>query len=375
MSMDTALTAPSGGPRAAWINGPRWDIGWLIGSCAIVPVVLFFVWMGTSSDVINIGVTALIGGPHLFATYLVTYMDPAFRKKHRWVLLAAAILVPAFVIYWTLVDFQILLSVFIFAASVHVLHQNAYLTDIYRKRVGHAEPAWSRLVDYGLLMICIYPIASYKLVNSNFMLGEIQILIPPFLMMPATYWLVWITFAFFLAAFIGKTLAEWKRGVLNAPKTLLIAVTTSIAFVVPMAASGERLELAFQSVNAWHSIQYLGMVWLIQKYRKDRGLIGSGFVRALSGSGRSTWRFYGFVVFVTMGLFGVLVSFATLDPFGLNAGQHAFQKYYYMGVLSCLLIHYVLDGYMFTVSNTASAKVESMPYAAPGVIAIEQRAA
>jgi len=365
--MQQSLTLPTAPAppvaRSAWINGPRWDIGWLIGSALIVPVVLFFVWRGASSDAINIGVTAIIGGPHLFATYTATYMDPRFRRSHRWVLVAAAIVVPAFVVYWTLVDFQILLSVFIFAASVHVLHQNAYLTDIYRKRSGRSEPMWSRVVDYGLLMVSIYPIAAYKLVHSNFLLGDIEILIPSFLMVPATYWAVWVVFAFFLSAWIVKTLGEHRQGLLNRPKTLLIGMTTCIAFFVPVSASGARLELAFQAVNAWHSIQYLGMVWYIQKVRKEQGLIDSAFVAKMSGSGRPAWLFYGFCLAVTFVLFGVLVGAAKMDPLGLT-----FQQYYYMGVLSCLLIHYVLDGYLFTVSNRAGAALERIPYAAPASV-------
>ena len=145
--MELAYRIPRAVPSASatWINGPRWDIGWLIGSAIIVPVVLVFVWAGVSSAVLNLGITAVIGGPHLFATYTATFMDPGFRRAHRWGLLIAALAVPTFVIYWTLVDFQILLSVFIFAASVHVLHQNAYITDVYRKRAGFPEPGWSRL--------------------------------------------------------------------------------------------------------------------------------------------------------------------------------------------------------------------------------------
>lgn len=344
----------------AWINGARWDIGWLIGSAAIVPLVLIFVWMGTGSAWINMGITAIIGGPHLFSTYTASYFDPTFRRRHLGLLVAASIAVPAFVIYWTLVDFQILLSVFILAASLHVLQQNAYITGIYSKKLGRPESPWSRIIDYGLLMLCIYPIASYKLVHSNFMLGDVQILIPPFLMVPATYWLVWIAFGLFLAMWLIKTWREVKSQTLNRPKTLLIGVTTVIAFLVPMAASGERLELAFQSVNAWHSIQYLGIVWYIQKIRKERNEIRSPMIAKMSGGGRAAWRFYGFCCLLTLGLFGVLMALWQLDPFGLQ-----FQQYYYMCVLSCLLIHYVLDGYFFTVSNRPQAASQGIPYAAP----------
>ncbi|MBI5545270.1 MAG: hypothetical protein HY901_15375, partial [Deltaproteobacteria bacterium] len=237
--------AVASAPRG-WINGRGWDLGWLVGSALVVPAILIAVWAGVSSTVINLGVTAVIGGPHLFSTYTATYLDSRFRRSHRLVLIAAAILVPALVCYLAVTNHQILMSVFIFMASLHVLQQNAYLSDVYRKRVGHPEPRWSRWVDYGLLFTCIYPIAAYKLVHGEFSLGDTLILIPRFLLVPATYWAVWTAFGLLLAVWMGKSVVEWRRGLLNRPKTLLIAVTTVVAFCVPMAERGGRLELAFQ---------------------------------------------------------------------------------------------------------------------------------
>jgi hypothetical protein len=276
--------------------------------------------------------------------------------------------VPAFVVFWTLVNFQILLSVFIFAASLHVLQQNAFLVDVYRRRLGRREQPFAPWVDYGLLMICIYPVASYKLVHGTFSLGDVPILIPELLMTPMTYWVVWFGFAALLLAWLTKSAREWRDGTLNLPKTLLIGVTTLVGFFAPVAASGARLELSFQAVNAWHSIQYLGIVWYVQKVRKDLGLIESPFVRSLSGSGAPAYRFYGAVTLTTAVLFGVVVSVARLDPFGIS-----FNQYYYMGVLSCLLIHYVLDAYLFAVSNRERASLERIPYAVPAQVAGESR--
>ncbi len=361
----------TGGSGQTWINGARWDVGLLIGSALIVPVVLFFVWRGASSDAINLGVTAVIGGPHLWATYLLTYADPRFRKKHRKLLLAAIVIVPACVCYLASdpARFQILLSIFIFAASFHVLQQNAYLTDIYRKRSGLTEPTWSRFTDYGLLFTSIYPIATYKLVHGTFMLGDIKIIIPEILLIPATYKLVWLAFAFFLSAWLIKTWNQYRNGVLNRPKTLLIAVTSVVAFFVPAAAEGERLELAFQSVNAWHSIQYMGIIWFVLKIRKERGMLENRFVRSISGGGKASYVFYGTCVAITLVMFGVVLGAVYFDVFGFAAesgnAKLASQQYYYMGVLSALLIHYVIDGYFFAIATRESEDLDAVPYAAP----------
>lgn len=350
-------------PRSgAWIQDATWDSAWLIGSAAIVPLVLLFVWGGASSVLINLGTTALVGGPHLFATYLASYGDPRFRRSHRPLLLVAGLVVPVLVVWGTLANFQVLMSIFLFAASLHVLHQNAYLTDVYRRRAGHAEPRWARWLDYALLMLCLYPIASYKLVHSNFVMGTIPILIPGFLMVPATYWTVWIVFSLLLALWLWKTANEHRQGVLNRPKTVLIAATTVIAFLVPAAAAGRRLELAFQAVNAWHSVQYLGIVWFILKERKERGELAGSYVERLAGTGRAAVRFYGFCFGTTLALLALLYGLYRWDP-----AQLSFEQYYYAGVLSCLLVHYVIDGYFFTVSNWRRTTPERVPYALPAL--------
>ena len=116
---------------SVWINGPRWDLSWLVGTALVVPVGLVVIAMGAPADAVNLWVTVLVGGPHLFATYLATYMDPKFRRAHWPALIAVTLLVPGAVVAMTFWDFQVLLSFFIFAASLHVLQQNAYLADVY----------------------------------------------------------------------------------------------------------------------------------------------------------------------------------------------------------------------------------------------------
>lgn len=336
--------------RSTWIQNARWDVGWLIGSAVVVPIVLLLVYAGAPSAALNLGVTAIIGGPHLFSTYYVTYLDPRFRRAHAVWLIGASLLVPAFVVTLAVADIQVLLSVFIFAASAHVLQQNAYLADVYRARARLPEARFARLVDYGVLMLSMYPLASFKLVSGTFLLGDIPILLPRPLLVPATCFVVCAAFGTFLVAWIAKTVGEIRRRELNGPKTLLIATTTVVAFWVPVLASGERLELAFQSVNAWHSIQYLGIVAWIVRTQHDRGLA--------SGRRPTTARLYGGCFLATIGLLGVLLAVAKLDPLGLR-----YEQYYYAGVLSFLLIHYVLDAYLFFAAHRIGALPDRVPYA------------
>jgi hypothetical protein len=357
-----AVAAPaySHDRRSVWINGPRWDVAWLVGTAIVVPVGLVAIAMGAPGDAVNLGVTFLVGGPHLFATFLATYMDPKFRRAHWPALIAVALLVPAAVVAMTFWDFQVLMSFFLFAASLHVLQQNAYLADVYRRRAGVPEPAWSRWVDYGLFFTSFYPGAAYKLVRHDFLLGDVQILIPPFARMDLTWQLTSLAFVTLLLVWIAKTAVEYRRGVLTGPKTLLIAVTTVVAFSVPVVAGGERLELAFQTVNAWHSVQYLAIVWVVLQMRRASGHQESAFVGRLAAPGRSPVAFLAVLGAATLVLVLVISLLIRVDPFGMTRNQ-----YHYMGVLSPLFIHYALDGYLFFAATRDDARPDEIPLAAP----------
>ncbi len=329
--------------RTPWLRSASFDVIMLVASVAIVPAVLLAMWFGMSSAAINLGVTALVGGPHVFGTFTATFADRNFRRKNPW-LIASSLAIPLGVVWLTIHDFQALMSVFIVAASLHVLHQCAYLTDCYRIKAGLPERPWARLVDYGVLFSSIYPIALYKIVHGTFFLGDVAIIIPSIVMRMETVYLEWAIFAAFLILWLYKTALEHREGALNGPKTLLIGVTIFFAFFVPGAAGQTRLELAFQSLNAWHSFQYLGLVWLINTMRMERGQLTNKFVARLSGPRGAKW-FYSWNFAVTGALLLAVWGVVRLDPLGLSAEQ-----YYYMLILSPLLIHYYFDTFVFLTS-------------------------
>jgi hypothetical protein len=346
--------------RCTWINGRRWDLTWLIGSAVVVPIGILIVWWGAPSDAMNLAVTALVGGPHLFSTYVTTYFDPRFRRSHGPALAVITVAVPAFVIWMGLCHFQWLMSFFVLWASLHVLQQNAYLTDVYRRRAGDRDPAWSRYLDYAVLFLSFYPIASYKIVHDDFLLGGVKILMPPLFKSDVTPAVILVLFTAAAAAWVLKTVVERRRGTLNGPKTLLIGVTSTLAFLLPCAATGERLELVFQTVNAWHSIQYLGVIWLVLALRKQRGQLDSPVLRRISGPGRAAVAFYGTCFFFTAAHLTAVFGVIRWDPLGVSNVQ-----YYYMGVLSVLFIHYALDTYLFFAATREEARPDTIPHAVP----------
>ena len=333
------------GRRDGWIYKPSWDLSVLIGSAVLVPLPFLVAWSAQISgwireqqaiDLINIVVATLIGGPHLFSTVTFTVLDGRFRARHpRY--MAAALVLPLIVLYLGITHYTALITFFFTWASLHVLHQVIYLTDCYRERSGRREPAWSRAVDYGLILSGLYPIGLFKIAQGKFGVGGVLLPFPAFLRPLHLPEIAAVVFAACLIAWIGKTTVEIRRGTVSMPKTLLIGITTVVSFLLPL---GSNLDILFQGYNTWHSFQYLFLLWLINRLRDQRGELEDGVVRRLvrrQGMGAYYLCF--------LGATGVLVVLTLLVRAAtpLTADQS-----YFVVVLSVLLMHYYFDHFLFT---------------------------
>ena len=331
--------------QPGWIYKPSWDLTVLIFSALLVPFPFLVAWSAQISgwikpsqavDLINIVVAALVGGPHLFSTITYTFLDGGFRTRHRQYA-AVAFLLPLVVILLGIYQYTILITFFFSWASLHVLHQIIYLTDCYRERAPVREAAWSRYVDYGLILTGLYPIGLYKLSLRQFHVGGVLLPYPDALRALHLPVLAGVLFAAFLTLWIGKTVAEFREGRGSIPKTLLIGVTTVVSFLLPM---GSNLDVLFQGYNTWHSFQYLFLLWLINRLRDERGELGEGFVRRLVR--RNSMAAY-YICFLAATGVMVLLTLAVRSLTPLSADQS-----YFVVVLSVLLMHYYFDHFLFT---------------------------
>ena len=143
-----ASAAMSVGQREpGWIYNRKWDLTLIIFSSALVPLPFLVAWGAQATgwmtqaqaiDAINIVVSLLIGGPHLFSTISYTFLDNNFRAKHR-VYTKLALLIPPIVVYLGVTHYTALITFFFTWASLHVLHQIIYLTDCYRDAQPHGR--------------------------------------------------------------------------------------------------------------------------------------------------------------------------------------------------------------------------------------------
>ena len=361
----------------AWLRSRNWDLTFVSLSVVLVaipylsylgltrldpllgPIAAQF---GTSVDslsrnIINAAVALLIGGPHMYATFSRTALDADYRHKHPrvvWTSLA----IPVVVISLAVFNLQLLLTVFFFWASVHVLHQIVYITEMYNHKgklqSSVPQTSWSKAADYAVILTALYPLAAYKMAIGEFRIGlnnvgETVGVVLGTVGLPLGMWMVWVSgglFAMALLAWVVKTVLQWRQGTIHWPKTLFLSLTVVASFFVPALGN---LDTAFQGMNLWHSLQYLALTWMLNNLRQKRGELDSKpFLKRISQDG-SARQYYLFNVGLTVADVLLAVVFFMVMRFVFNTTfDFAFDRAYYMAILSFLWIHYYHDHFLFT---------------------------
>ncbi|MEY2516918.1 MAG: hypothetical protein QOJ89_4276 [bacterium] len=337
----THIAAPATPATGIWLRSPSWDLTFLILSAVLVPIpLLLYHGLGVSQTAVNLIVAGLVGGPHLYSTFTYTFMEPNYRRRHRR-FLAASLALPVIVTMMAFVNLQVLLTLFFMWASIHVLHQITYINDCYVAKTARPRPLRERAVDYGVVFLCLYPMATPQILDGSFQLGGTTLYVPRW----ATHGLaadvqiigIAVLFGAFFVLWVAKSIRDLRRGTLLTPSVLLIGLTIAVGFTLPLSPN---IDVAFQGFNVWHSVQYLGLVWYLMAMRKERGELDNRFVAERNGPDRPL-QFYGLAVLLTAAA-GMLVVLLHAG-FGIEL-----QKAYYIVILSTLLQHYYLDHLQFT---------------------------
>jgi hypothetical protein len=371
MEVEMGVAATSLEPQAKrsfWLRSRNWDLTFISLSVVLVtvPYLAYLAllnvealiaplanMMGTSVDsisrnLVNGVVALLVGGPHMYATWTRTALDTDFREKHSR-LVWSSLIIPIIVITLALLNLTLLLTIFFFWASIHVLHQIIYITDLYNHKKQAKMGLVSRLADYGVILTALYPIAAWKIATGKFVIGPNNLSEVVGSIIPLGPWMVWLAgsaFGIALMVWLTTTITDWRRGNLHIPKTMFVGLTVLVSFFVPALGN---LDTAFQGMNVWHSLQYLALTWMLNNIRQGRGeLTRSNFVSRLSEDG-SARRYYLFNIGLTIadvllaGAIFLVLRFVLNRPF-----DFAFDRAYYIAVLSFLWIHYYFDHYLFS---------------------------
>jgi hypothetical protein len=304
-------------------------------------------------------IAALIGGPHMYATFTRTALDHDFRENYGG-FVRSSIMIPLIVITLALTNLTLLLTIFFFWASIHVLHQIVFVVEAYNKKADRAlrttlSPL-SRAIDYAVVLTSLYPLAAYRVaITQDFAIGpnNLNEVIPSFFEQPWVVYAAGAAFGLSLLAFIVKSIIEIRQGVAHIPKIIFISLTATASFIVPALGN---LDTAFQGMNVWHSFQYLALTWYINRLRADRGdLERTPLVERISADGKAR-VYYGFNLALTFGAVIIIGVVFLVLHFGIGGkwaeASYAVETSYYIGVLSFLWIHYYHDHFLFTQADS-----------------------
>ena len=400
------------------LRNRTWDRWFVAGGAWLVPIPILAYYLfrslgagvSAAEDFVTLLVMVPLGGPHVFATYTRTYFNPKFRRSEPllfWLGLLIPVIVVSAAVSSAFFDvllagappIRYVLSFFFFWAGIHIVHQHIYVASGYDARTVQSDAERRRArwgwVDYAVMLLAMYPVSFFRMsmisadptmraANPDamatqivtsvtgsaamaddyvFRIGRMAPLLPEFMMHPA----VWIgTTALFVCAcalFIYKSLRERRENTLIRPRFRLVVLMAALGSTVPLLPN---LDSAFQGLNAWHSFQYLGLAWLMNRRSFDKGEIRTGLFERTMHDGRH-WRFFRTALLATLGAIAVMLLFAWLITLA-SGGQFAMFGHdtppvdaagkplyrpgsvllaYYLLGFSFLLVHYLLDGFFF----------------------------
>jgi len=368
MSVTSASFSPSApaiseSKSSFWLRDRRWDLIFMILSVLVVPLPYVFYMLGVnlgmeaddSRNIVNGFVAIAVGGPHMMSTMLRTGLDKDFKQRYP-MLIRSSVIIPIIVVSLAFLNLTLLLTVFFFWAMLHVLHQVTYIVELYNHkehtfvRPGSAVSWRARAIDYAVVLTCLFPMAAYKISQGAFDIGtnDLTAVIPTFFQQ--TWFFVAATAVFFaaLAAFVVKTVQEYRAGIINWPKTIFITLTVAVFF--PLAAL-PNLDTAFQGANTWHSFQYLAITFYIIKIRQQYGdLKTSAPLVARFSKGKDSRGLFALSTMMLVGsviVYIIVYAIAKIIIPDIDPNRH-FDTAYYTAILSFLWIHYYHDHFLFT---------------------------
>lgn len=251
--------------------------------------------VGTAEDLVTLLVMVPLGGPHVVATLRRSLLHgPFWRQQTVLALGAAGVLGGATTIAAasaftgaTLAGLPLqtwLLTFFFFWAGLHVLQQHLVALELTGgPAVGEVPRRW---LERSLVLGSLYPVSLFRMSMSSgqatgraadpealatrlvnalggdaafaddyvFRIGRAVPVLPDLLRTPWPWLFVGVAFA---AAFGAHAVAACRRPGGPSRRERLVLAVAATGFVVPLFPS---LDVAFQGINAWHCLQYLGLV-------------------------------------------------------------------------------------------------------------------
>ncbi len=114
-------------PEGLWLRNRNWDTFFMTMSVFLVPLPYLFYLLGMKAGIesdmarngVNLIVALLVGGPHMYATFMRTALDDKFVKRYP-MLIRSSIIIPIVVVSLAFLNLTLLLTIFRFMYCIRL---------------------------------------------------------------------------------------------------------------------------------------------------------------------------------------------------------------------------------------------------------------
>jgi hypothetical protein len=250
-------------PSSPWIESRGFDLAFFILSPLAGLALLLAYPIG--GNMLAIAAAGLIGGPHYLASFSFFFWDDAAQHhRRRWIIHfvvpAGIVLLVAIVVAFRIP--AVIMFVIYFWNAWHVARQSCGILSVYRLRGGYTGERHKRIVNAAIISTSL----SMALWNLEWYPALHEVLSAPSPAVPRLLWLAaTIASALSLSALAVSLHGRWRAG--SAPSVPEWAfLATSLTLFHPYLWVRDA-DLATLGMLMGHFLQYLAIVWLVNRRR------------------------------------------------------------------------------------------------------------
>ena len=268
-----------------WIESPAFDLTYFILS-PLAGLALLLVSPSGGSSLLALAAATLIGGPHYLATYSFYFWDDtAAYQRRRWVayfVVPILIVLAVGIVAWFQIPVVVIVVIY-FWNAYHVARQSCGIQSIYRHRAGVSDARLKTVTNAAIistnLAMALSHLDWYPALHE--FLTRISAYLPHLLSYGT------IAAAVFSLTRLAISMSQRQRKGPPFSAAELAFLATSLLLFHPYLWVRD-VNLATLGMLQGHFIQYLGIVWLLNRRKLADGT-GSLGQRAVSRLWRDPW--------------------------------------------------------------------------------------
>lgn len=329
-----------------WLRGPRFDIGFIVGTTAVAvasgAIVLMDSRYFTAILMLDIW---LLGYHHVIATYTRLCFDRESTREHKFLIFWLPFLVLGATLALAMgFGLWVLGSVYLYWQWFHYTRQSWGVSQVYRRKSGGQASDDETLTKVMFYLLPLWGILYRSWQAPDKFLGlEIRVI-------PVPGWLVDVVAVAAIASVALWVLIRARaflRGDGPVAHTLYIASHVTIFTIGYLII--EDVTYGWLVINIWHNAQYIMFVWLFNTNRFRGGTDAKALFLSTISQSKNWWWYFVVCLALSTLVYG---SFSAAGPELLSLGLPSLIILYQ----TINFHHYIVDSLIWKVRKAPMQK-------------------